>query len=244
MTSNLDVPPPNSRTKNRGDQQRYGPVHRHQRKALLKLIAKLDVRTVIDVGCGSGDILAAISRALPHLELKGTDVSEQALSLAVRRVPKAFFSQLDAQTQKLDEQFDLVLCNQVIEHLVDDISALRNMSAMAKRWVVVATMRGHMRKSELTIGHVRNYTDVELRAKAKAAGLEVIDIFGWGFPFYSPLYRTVIEWLPAGPPEGTFGQIQKTVAHFLYYLYRLNIPRHGDVVTMLARPRSASRQEL
>jgi hypothetical protein len=114
---------------------------------------------------------------------------------------------------------------------------LRHMAQMSKRWVIVGTMRGRMRKSELTIGHFRNYSDIELRAKANSADLEVLDIFGWGFPFYSPLYRTMIEWLPGGPPAGKFGTVQKATANFLYHLYALNIPRCGDVVTMLARPK-------
>jgi hypothetical protein len=69
---------------------------------------------------------------------------------------------------------------------------------------------------------------------------EVVDIFGWGFPFYSPIYRTAIEWLPGGPPEGSFGPVQQTIANFLYHLYAFNIPRCGDVVTMLAHPKASN----
>ena len=98
-------------------------------------------------------------------------------------------------------------------------------------------MRGRMRHSERAIGHFRNYSDVELRAKAEAAGLRVVDIFGWGFPFYSPLYRTVIEWLPRGPPKGNFD----VIANFLYWLYAFNIPRRGDVVIMLVRHKDPDR---
>ena len=224
-------------TKTWGDQQTNGPVHRRMRQELLALITKLAPASVLDVGCGSGGNLAAIAHAMPQVVLSGVDVSPEALALAAQRVPNASFRQLDAQKGKLDDRFDLVLCNQVIEHLIDDMAALRNMALMAKRWVLVGTMRGRMRKSELAIGHFRNYSDVELRAKAENAGLEVIDIFGWGFPFYSPLYRTMIEWLPGGPPGGQFGTAQKTMANFLYHLYALNIPRRGDVVTMLARPK-------
>ena len=223
-----------------GDQQRFGPVHRRQREELLKLIAKLGVNSVLDVGCGSGDNLAALAYAMPHLVLSGVDVSREALTLAAQRLPGASLRQLDAQKEKLGEQFDLVMCNQVIEHLIDDIAALRNIALMAKRWVLVATMRGRMRPSERVIGHFRNYSDDELRAKAEASGLDVVDIFGWGFPFYSPLYRTVIEWLPGGPPEGEFGTVQRAIANFLYHLYALNVPRRGDVVTMLARPQASS----
>ncbi len=70
-----------------GDMQRLGPVHRRQREALLRLIASLKVRTVLDVGCGSGDNLAALAHSMPDLELSGVDVSAEALALAARRAP-------------------------------------------------------------------------------------------------------------------------------------------------------------
>jgi SAM-dependent methyltransferase len=220
-----------------GDLQRLGPVHRHHRKALVALVMKLGVHSVPDVGCGSGETLAALARTMPHLALSGVDVSPEALALAGRRAPSARLHELDAQQGKLDERFDLVMALQVIEHLPDDVAALRNMAAMANRWVLVTTVRGRMRRSELGIGHLRNYSDDELRRKAASAGLDVVDLFGWGFPFYSPLYRTVVEWLPCGPPQGPMGKGQRTVACLLYLLYCLNVPRWGDVVTMLARPR-------
>ena len=50
----------------------------------------------------------------------------------------------------------------------------------------------------------------------------------------------MIEWLRV-VPEGNFGTLQKSVANFLYHLYALNIPRVGDVVTMLARPNGSGR---
>lgn len=224
-----------------GDIQRLGPVHRRQTEALLKLIAKLEVRTVLDVGCGSGDNLAALAHAMPQLELWGADVSPEALALAKQRVPAANLRELDVQCENLKESFDLVMAIQVVEHLADDTAAMRNMALMAKQWVLVTTMRGFMRPSEKSIGHLRNYSDNDLREKAASAGLEVVDLFGWGFPFYSPLYRTVVEWLPGGPPQGKIGARQQTLANALYHLYSLNIPRRGDVVTMLARPRAARR---
>lgn len=226
-------------TESWGDVQQAGPVHRRQREELLRLIRSLKVRTVLDVGCGAGDNLASLAQAMPELDLYGIDVSAQALAIAGRRVPSAKLQELDIQSQRLKESFDLVLCNQVIEHLADDQSALCNIARMTRAWLIVATMRGRMRRSEALIGHFRNYSDSELRRKANNAGLEVVDIFGWGFPFYSPLYRTAIEWLPGGPPKGEFGPNQRRVANLLYYLYGLNIPRRGDVVTMLARPSDA-----
>ena len=222
-----------------GDMQSLGPVHRRQREELLKMISKLDVATLLDVGCGSGENLAGVARAFPELQLSGADVSPEALAIAARQAPTAHLHKLDVQYETLDEQFDLVLSVQVLEHLPNDESALRNMSLMAKRYVVASTMRGRMRRSEVAIGHSRNYSDADLRDKAERAGLEVLDLFGWGFPFYSPLYPTLAEWLPGGPPQGTIRSSRQLIANFLYRLYALNIPRRGDVVTMVARPKNS-----
>jgi 2-polyprenyl-3-methyl-5-hydroxy-6-metoxy-1,4-benzoquinol methylase len=224
-----------------GEMQRLGPVHRRQTEALLRLVKKLSVRTVLDVGCGAGDNLAALAYAMPQLVLSGADVSAGALALAAQRVPSANLRELDVQCENFKETFDLVMAIQVVEHLPDDGAALRNMALMAKHWVIVTTMRGHMRASEKSIGHLRNYSDNNLREKAASAGLEVVDLFGWGFPFYSPFYRTVAEWLPGGPPQGKIGAKQLAFADALYHLYSLNIPRRGDVVTMLARPLAPTR---
>ena len=66
-------------------------------------------------------------------------------------------------------------------------------------------------------------------------GLEVVRLWGWGFPFYSPLYRTVAEWLPGGPPAGPVSSAGQAVAALLYQLYRLNWPGRGDVLSAVAR---------
>ena len=217
-----------------GDIQRYGPVHRHTLEGLVRMVSSLDVRTVLDVGCGSGENLAALA-ALGKYELTGLDVSEGALSLSRQRVPSARLMQLDIQTEVPRERFDLVMSVQVVEHLPDDAAALKNMAALAGKYVFVSTMQGRMRKSELAIGHVRNYSATELRHKLESAGLEVLQTTGWGFPFYSPLYRSITELLPGGPPAGPVGSLGKLAANLLYHLYRLNLPGRGDVLSALAK---------
>lgn len=218
-----------------GDIQYYGPVHRHTRSDLVRTIAQLEVGSVIDIGCGSGENLAALASA-GNYSLTGTDLSDEALTIAKRQLPAGRFLQLDIEHEALQERFDLVMSSQVIEHIVDDLAALKNMASMSNRYVLVATMQGAMRRSELKIGHVRNYSQVELARKLEIAGLEVIRLWGWGFPFYSPLIRTLTEFLPGqGPPLGKMGPLSRLAAALLYQTYKLNWPGKGDVLTALAR---------
>ena len=217
-----------------GDLQRFGPVHRHTLERMVRTVSSLGVHSVLDVGCGSGENLAALA-ALGRYELAGTDISQEALNLAGQRVLSARLFPLDIQREALPEQFDLVMSIQVVEHLLDDVATFRNIAAMSRQWVLISTIQGRMRPSEIAIGHVRNYSTVELRRKLELVGLEVIDISGWGFPFYSPLYRSLVEWLPGGSPAGPMSAASRFAARLLYHLYRLNWPRRGDVITALAR---------
>ena len=217
-----------------GDMQRFGPVHRHALENLVRTVSSLGVKSVLDVGCGSGENLAALA-ASGEYELAGVDISPEALRLAIDRVPSARFTQLDVQREALPERFDLVISMQVAEHLPDDVAAFQNIAAMANKYVLISTMRGRMRRSEIAIGHVRNYSTLELRRKLDSVGLEILRLTGWGFPFYSPLYRSLVEWLPGGPPAGSVTPIGRIVARALYHLYRLNWTGKGDVITALAR---------
>ena len=217
-----------------GDMQRLGPVHRHIQDDLVRVVSGLDVQSILDVGCGSGENLARLA-GLGRYELCGTDVSDEALALAERNVPSARLLRLDVERQALPGRFDLVMSIQVVEHLVDDVAALRHMASMSSNYVFTSTIGGRMRPSEPSIGHVRNYSSVELRRKHELAGLEVLWVRGWGFPFYSPLYRSAVERLPGGPPSGQIGLLGRIGASALYHLYRLNVPGRGDVLSALAR---------
>jgi 2-polyprenyl-3-methyl-5-hydroxy-6-metoxy-1,4-benzoquinol methylase len=214
--------------------QRLGPVHRHVREDIVRRVSALDVHTVLDVGCGSGENLTALA-ALGRYEVSGVDISEEGIELARKHVPSAHvMSVLNVEERALHERFDLVMSIQVVEHIVDDVAALRNMAAMANKYVFISTLAGRMRASEVLTGHVRNYSAVELTRKLEVVGLRVIDVRGWGFPFYSPIYRSLIELLPGGPPAGATGPMSRLIARAMYQVYRLNWPRRGDVLSALA----------
>ncbi len=225
-----------------GDLQAIGPVHRHLQGHLAGIVFPLKVRSILEVGCGSGNNLAVLTAAADY-DLTGADIAQQALDLARQQVPQVRLLLLNIEKEVLSEQFDLVMTLQVLEHVLDDMAALRHLAMMSKSYVLISTMQGRMRPSEIAIGHLRNYSILELRRKLEAVGLEVVKLWGWGFPFYSPLYRTLAEWLPGGPPMGLMGKWHRLTARALYQLYRLNWRERGDVLYALAKVRGPRAQE-
>jgi SAM-dependent methyltransferase len=213
--------------------QEVGPVHRHNRKIIVDLVRPLGVNSILDAGCGNGANLEAIQAQLGIADVTGIDLSENALTIARRRV-RGDFKVVNLEHDRLDRTFDLVLTSQVIEHVVDDDGFLDKLRLMTERYIIVATLQGRMRKSEAHIGHVRNYTRSGLETQMRRAGFKIERVVEWGFPFYSPIYRSLIEYVGGNAKDIKYSRTDRVVANALFQLYRLNSSRRGDVLTILA----------
>jgi SAM-dependent methyltransferase len=217
------------------DMKRYGPMSRHIRRNIMRLIAPLDFNSVLDIGCGQGSFLADLQRLRPQLRLYGSDFSPAATQMARRQVPSGEFCVFDLVTSRLQCQFDLIICSEVLEHIPDDRAALRNLAAMTGSYLVISTVQGRMRSFEAgEVGHVRNYAYGELVAKVQEAGLRVREVIEWGFPFYSPLYRDFLDLTGSKGTTGAFGLSRKLLAQLVYGLFLLNSSRVGDEIFVLA----------
>ncbi len=218
------------------DMKRYGPMSRHVRRYIKKLIKPLEFQSVLDVGCGQGSLLQELMRIYPHIEPHGVDISAAAVEHARRRVPHGTFGTLDLVHENTGRTYDLIICSEVVEHIEDDVSAFRNLRAMCGKYIVVTTVQGRMRKFEPEqVGHVRNYKRGELEAKMRAAGFEIMKSVDWGFPLYSPLYRDLLDMTGSKGTTGEFGPTRKFIATALYYAFFLNLPIWGDEIFVLAR---------
>jgi ubiquinone/menaquinone biosynthesis C-methylase UbiE len=217
------------------DMKKYGPVSRHIRRILIEIIVSLEFDSVLDVGCGQGSFLKELVTEFPKISPCGIDVSSAAVELASARVPQGKFWVLDIERERLEKTFDLVVCSEVLEHIPEDLSALKNLAHMTGKYIVISTLQGRMRSFEAEeVGHVRNYAPGELVQKTREAGLKILRVLEWGFPFYSPMYRNLIELTGARGTTGEFGVLRKTVSLALYHLFKLNSSKRGDEIFILA----------
>ncbi|NTU82900.1 MAG: class I SAM-dependent methyltransferase [Chloroflexales bacterium] len=220
------------------DMKRYGPMSRHIRRNIKQLIRPLTFSSVLDIGCGQGSFLAELRAELPHIEAYGSDFSTSAALMARRQVPGGEFCVFDLERGHLNRQFDLIVCSEVLEHIPDDRAALRNLAAMTGGHLVISTVQGRMRGFEAgEVGHVRNYAYGELARKVEEAGLKVLKVVEWGFPFYSPLYRDFLDLTSSRGTTGSFGPSRKLLANLIYLLFLLNSSRVGDEIFLLAGKR-------
>ena len=71
--------------------------------------------------------------------------------------------------------------------------------------------------------------------RCRRAGFEIARTIAWGFPFYSPMYRTAIEWVGGNAADIRYDRKDRLIASVLYHLYRLNASDRGDVLMVLGR---------
>ena len=85
--------------------------------AFLSLLNKKNA-TVLDVGCGPGNITKYLLFKNAALKIKGIDISENMVALAKKNNPLAGFEVLDSrEIDSLTEKFDAIICGFCIPYL-------------------------------------------------------------------------------------------------------------------------------
>ena len=97
---------------------------------VVKQRLKHDVPRCLDIGAGSGDLLALLRLSWPNMQAEACDYHIERFAL--NDVP---ITQIDLNTQPLpypDASFDLVTCSEVLEHVENYRSVLREIHRVLK----------------------------------------------------------------------------------------------------------------
>jgi ubiquinone/menaquinone biosynthesis C-methylase UbiE len=174
--------------------------------------AQLPCEAFLDAGCGDGRYLRALDAELPE-RIAGVDISERILETAHGAIPRADLRQGNLETLPFDDAaFDLVLCTQVIEHVLDAPSGVAELvrvlrpggrlviSTDNERNVVTRVLNapraGAVRVLQLrgARGRIESpatpYTRATFRALLEGAGLEVSQLETFRFQLMWPLGGT------------------------------------------------------
>ena len=118
-----------------GDTHRWRTVEKCL-KFMLPYVRSTD--HVLDVGCGVGTITCDFGQYVPHGKVIGVEPTKEVLEEAVLlrdRQKKENVSFELASAYELpykDNTFDIVFCHQVLVHLQDQVTALREMKRVVK----------------------------------------------------------------------------------------------------------------
>lgn len=131
---------------------------------------------VLDVGCGTGNVLRFLQQACPDGWVLGMDMFAGGLKFASKRVYCPLV-QGDIRALPFNKQFDIIGLFDVLEHIPDDIQALRNLHrVLANDGVLLITVPANpslWSYFDDISRHYRRYELVELENKLINNGYKI-----------------------------------------------------------------------
>jgi len=152
-------------------------------RQILKILKRntLSPKSVLDIGCGSGEILRILSRETGARCL-GYDVSPQAIMLARKKEGKS----LKFVDRIPSEKYDLALLIDVLEHLEEPEEYLKKGDFLADYLIIHLPLslstQAIWRRKPLELGrtgsgHLHNYSKKTALEMLEKGRLEIVDYF-------------------------------------------------------------------
>lgn len=170
------------------------------KKALINL-KKRKSFFLIDLGCGKGEILYCLKKEgyLKKARVFGLDIDPKAISAFKKKMPEAKAILADASNLEIlkANSFDLVICNQVVEHVEDDKilihqinhilkkGGLLYIASVLKKWYGLYWYRNKFGQIAVHPDHLREYSSSkEFRDLLTKGGFNVkkLNVYPSKFP--------------------------------------------------------------
>lgn len=162
------------------------PRYLCRKDVVLSFLDDVERGSFLEVGIGSGDlILDMVKREYIGL---GIDISDDAVEM-VRKKVKDIDCKIRVENIDLfniTESFDIVIALEVIEHIKDDLGALKKIyNILNVNGYLIVSVPAHKKDWDINdewAGHFRRYEKDELKLKLEESGFKVIKLYNYGFP--------------------------------------------------------------
>jgi SAM-dependent methyltransferase len=156
---------------------------------IVAIVGELPIKSVLEVGSGTGAVLAHLAELGFGESYYALDISEQAISIVSHRsdipalVEASVFDGLHIPYESL--RFDLAILSHVVEHLVDPVPLLRDAARVARYVAVEVPLEDNLytylkvrifrSRYRDEVGHIQWFNQRKLKALLECAcGLEVV----------------------------------------------------------------------
>lgn len=164
------------------------PRYLLRRYCVRKLLDGRSAGTVLDIGCGAGDLSYTLSRT--GFRVTGIDYSDSAIEACrLRFADSVADNRLSFRKDDLfsiDEQFDVIVMMEVLEHIEDDLSAMKAVHRLlSPGGTVLLSVPANSHwygPYDRYVGHIRRYNRDDLASVFDSAGFDVQAMWSYGVP--------------------------------------------------------------
>ena len=165
---------------------------------------------ILDIGCGTGATMDHLRR---FGTVQGVDLFDLPLRFSRQRGHERVLCASATELPFVNESFDLITALDVIEHLDDDVSGLREIHRVLKPGapavIFVPAFQTLWGPNDVQSGHKRRYRLPQLRAAIAASGLQLEKISYANVAMFAPIWlgRRLLTLL------GREGQAENRINH-------------------------------
>jgi SAM-dependent methyltransferase len=151
--------------------------------------------TVLDVGCGTGDVLRCLNETSFASTLNGVEITSERSALAREGASEIEISPYDGRILPFENNsIDLVYTTHVLEHVFYQRGFLRELRRVARKFVFIEVpLELHLRTNErslqrsLMIGHINAYNMASFQLAIETSGLRILAlrVFDQSLPVHS-----------------------------------------------------------
>ncbi len=159
-----------------------------------------NIKKILDVGSGTGRYGIKFSQDFPDSKVTITDISDESIDFISRLAERTRTKNISIQKENVlnmsfsDNEFDVVFCDVVIQHLPNYKDAIEEMIRVLKPggriiisvnnyWNFPHTIHKFILGKKYMYGYEKSYTKKELRELYKQAGLKTIAEDGFYFAY-------------------------------------------------------------
>lgn len=122
--------------------------------SVLALTSAVPTQSLLDVGCGEGFVIRHLRSNRPDLKIVGIDIDAEVLKVAAYQNPDNLLARASAyQLPFPDSVHDMLICNEVLEHLETPENALAEIARISRRYCIFSVPREpHYRLANMAVG--------------------------------------------------------------------------------------------
>lgn len=203
----------------------FTPLNNYSLYILDKVIKEHNLQPpFLDIACGSGYLSK-------HLGKKGWP--GKAIDSSIKAVSITKFNLKEYQFIKIEKKdflrekgnYNTVLIFDLLEHLENDISAIKKINSLLSQngYLVITTPSNprEWRWDDNFYGHIRRYTEFELKGKLTKTGFKVLAFFDYTFPLFWILRRIYTKYKKIN--KNNFDQKEQTKKSSFVYAWSIPV---------------------
>lgn len=121
--------------------------HNHKFHVFQKIVKRSKYLNILDVGCASGLMTNKIAQIYPNSKVTGIDIYDTGIKFAKKKYKHLNFVVCDVHKLPFpNNYFDLIVCYETIEHVIDPFQVFKELQRVAKKdaSIIIAMDSGNL----------------------------------------------------------------------------------------------------